>query len=110
MKPPTVEEVRAYVAEKGYTFDPWLFVEKNTANEWTYGKDRKPLKTWKGACATWQKRERDLHRPGMDGNGNPYPSRHEIAEFNRKMVGVSQESYRVAFEKFFGVKLLEEKL
>lgn len=101
MKPPTVEEVRAYVAEKGYTFDPWLFFEKNTAKEWKYwtGKKMVPMKSWKGACATWQAKEQKAG----------YPSPDRVAEFNRRMVGAHADSYRVGFESFFGVKLREKK-
>lgn len=54
--PPTVEEVRTYCAEKGFTFDPQLFVDYYTANGWVQGKGR-PLKDWKAAARTWNRRE-----------------------------------------------------
>lgn len=54
--PPTVEEVRTYCAEKGFTFDPQLFVDYYIANGWVQGKGR-PLKDWKAAARTWNRRE-----------------------------------------------------
>ena len=54
--PPTVEEVCAYVSEKGYTFDPEAFVAHYAARGWCYGRGQ-PMKDWKAACVTWQKRE-----------------------------------------------------
>jgi hypothetical protein len=97
MTPPTVEEVAAYVSEKGYTFDPELFVAKNEAKGWMYGKT--PIKSWKAACVTWQKNE----------NAGEYPSREQIAEFNRKMFGLSMGAYRERFKLFFGTELREER-
>lgn len=49
--PPTVEEVRAYCMEKGYTVDPQRFVDYYTANGWRVGKN--PMKDWKAAVRTW---------------------------------------------------------
>lgn len=53
--PPTVEEVRAYCVEKGFTFDPEAFVAFYESKGWKVG--RNPMKSWKAACTTWQKRE-----------------------------------------------------
>ena len=48
---PTVEEVRAYCAEKGYTIDAEQFVNYYESNGWRVG--RNPMKSWKAAVATW---------------------------------------------------------
>ena len=53
--PPTVDQVAAHCAEKGYTFDPEVFVAYYTANGWKVG--RSAMKSWQAACVTWQKRE-----------------------------------------------------
>ena len=53
--PPSVDEVRAYCAEKGYTFDPEAFVAFYESKGWKVG--RNPMKSWQAACTTWQKRE-----------------------------------------------------
>lgn len=53
--PPTVEDVRALCAKRGYTFDPEAFVAFYESKGWMVG--RNPMKSWPAACATWQKRE-----------------------------------------------------
>ncbi len=55
--PPSVEEVRAYCAEKGYTFDPESFHAFYESKGWKVG--RNPMKSWKAACVTWQNRRND---------------------------------------------------
>ena len=53
--PPTISEVREYIKEKGYTFDPDRFVSYYGANGWMVGKNK--MKCWKSACTNWQSRE-----------------------------------------------------
>lgn len=50
---PTVEEIRAYCIEKGYTFDPEAFFAFYESKGWVVGKS--PMKSWKAACTTWYK-------------------------------------------------------
>ena len=58
--PPTLDEVRAYCTEKGYTFDPELFFNYYDANSWVQGQGNgKPIRSWKACCNTWQIRERN---------------------------------------------------
>lgn len=56
--PPTIEEVRAYVREKGYTFDPEAFVAFYESNGWKVGRNQ--MKDWRGACRTWQSRQKPV--------------------------------------------------
>lgn len=53
--PPTVDEVRAYCAEKGYTLDADRFVDYYTSNGWKVG--RNPMKDWKAAVRNWNGKE-----------------------------------------------------
>ena len=53
--PPSVDEVSAYCAERGYTFDPEAFVAFYESKGWKVG--RNPMKSWQAACTTWQKRQ-----------------------------------------------------
>ena len=62
--PPTLEEVRAYCLEKGFTFDPDMFFNHYEANGWVQGKG-KPIKSWQACCNTWQRREGDFGRIGV---------------------------------------------
>lgn len=50
--PPTDEEVAAYVAEKGYHFNPEQFVPFYQSKDWMIGKN--PMKDWRAACRTWE--------------------------------------------------------
>lgn len=52
---PTIEEIKAYVIEKGYHFDPEAFFSFYESNGWKVGKN--PMKSWQSACITWEKRE-----------------------------------------------------
>lgn len=54
-KKPTIEEVEAYIKEKGYAIDAeefWYFYE---SKGWMIGKNK--MKNWKAACTTWLKKQ-----------------------------------------------------
>lgn len=53
---PTVDEVRAYAQEKGFSIDPEHFVDYYTSNGWRVG--RNPMKDWKATVRTWASRDR----------------------------------------------------
>jgi len=65
--PPTIDEVRAYCAEKGYTVDADRFVDYYTSNGWKVGKN--PMKDWKAAVRTWNRQDNP-----KASNVNPMPS------------------------------------
>lgn len=52
--PPTVEEVRTFCSEVGSQVDPEAFVAFYESNGWKVGKN--PMKVWKSAIVTWEKR------------------------------------------------------
>lgn len=54
---PTIEEVKAYIAEKGYDVDAERFWNFYEAKDWFIGKNK--MKNWRAAVATWQKKETD---------------------------------------------------
>lgn len=53
--PPTVDEVRTYCAEQGYSVDPERFVDFYTSNGWMVGKNH--MKDWQAAVRSWQRKE-----------------------------------------------------
>lgn len=53
--PPTVDEVRAYCSEKGYSVDPERFVAHYTSNGWRVGKN--PMRDWKASVRTWVRKD-----------------------------------------------------
>lgn len=59
--PPTVEEVEAYIREKGYSVDAQKFVDYYESNGWKVG--RNPMKDWKAALRTWQANQFDRTPP-----------------------------------------------
>lgn len=50
---PTIEEVKAYVREKGYHFDPQQFFDYYEASDWHF-RNGKPVRSWKQCCVTWE--------------------------------------------------------
>ena len=56
--PPTLEEVKAYVTEKGYHVDAEFFFKYYSEGQW---KDKKgdPVKNWKQKLITWEKKDAD---------------------------------------------------
>ena len=56
---PTVEEVNAYVKEKGYHIDAENFVNYYESKGWVVGKA--PMKDWEAACRTWENKWKENH-------------------------------------------------
>jgi hypothetical protein len=59
--PPSLQEVIDYCLKKRYTFQAEAFHAFYESNGWKVGKN--PMKSWKAACITWQKRESDPINP-----------------------------------------------
>lgn len=51
---PTIEQVKAYVQERGYHFDPQHFFDYYEASGWKM-QNGKPVKSWKQCCVTWER-------------------------------------------------------
>lgn len=67
---PTIDEVRAYCIERKNHVDPQAFVDFYDAKGWVVG--RTPMKDWKAAIRTWERRH------GTVGvNAYDRPQRHE---------------------------------
>ena len=66
--PPTLEEVKDYEAQKGYTFSAEKFWGYYESNGWRVGKN--PMKSWHGACVTWQgKQNEESNNLNLNSNG-----------------------------------------
>lgn len=76
--PPTEAEVRDYCREKGYTVDPEAFVAFYASKGWKVGSQ--PMKDWKMALVTWQKREESDPRKGKPA---PQPAEINCADLDR---------------------------
>ena len=56
-RPPSADEVRAYIAEKGYTHvDADRFVAFYASKDWMIGKNK--MKDWKASVAGWEARDK----------------------------------------------------
>lgn len=91
--PPTVEEVREYVREKGYHVDPETFVDFYASKGWLVGKS--PMKDWRAAVRTWAKDRKEQTPP----NRNP-----KI----QKAYGFSSERQDVDYNKLAWQKMWQE--
>lgn len=54
--PPTIEQVQAYVTEKGYKVDAQRFVDFYESKGWFVGKNK--MKDWKAAVRNWSRTQR----------------------------------------------------
>lgn len=64
MTRPTREEVEREIKAKGYRVDAGAFVDYYDANGWKVGKN--PMKSWKSALSTWERREAGRSQPEVD--------------------------------------------
>lgn len=71
--PPTLEEVKAYVRERGSKVDPQGFIDFYEANGWKVGKN--PMKNWKAACRNAEAWER-WEKKAAEDDGIPYFDRY----------------------------------
>ena len=69
-QPPTLEEVKARCAEKGYTLDPVAFMAYYNANGWKVGRNK--MVSWESALAGWQSREKDYKKPAKQNAALKY--------------------------------------
>lgn len=65
-QPPTVDEVKSYCQERGNSVDPEAFCDFYTSKGWKVGKN--PMKDWKAAVRTWEKRDRRPKPIKQSGN------------------------------------------
>lgn len=68
--PPTVEEVEAYVREKGYKVNAQRFVDYYASKGWTIGRNS-PMKNWQAAVRTWASNDFG-NDSKKQGSGNPW--------------------------------------
>ena len=59
--PPTLDDVSAYVRERGSNVDPQRFLDFYASKGWMVGKN--PMKDWKAAVRTWEKRDSEQNKP-----------------------------------------------
>lgn len=75
---PSIDDVRSYCFQRGNNVDPESFVNFYEAKGWLIGKS--PMKDWKAAIRTWEKRE--TQRPAAA----PRPRRMSATENNMRIM------------------------
>ena len=71
--PPTLEEIKDYEVQKGYTFSAEKFWGYYESNGWRVGKN--PMKSWHGACVTWQgKQNEESNNLNLNNNATIQPT------------------------------------
>lgn len=68
-KKPTLEELKAYIAENRYTFSAEAFMDYYESNGWKVG--RNPMKSWQATCRTWHRHELASGSQGSTGTVPP---------------------------------------
>lgn len=81
--PPTLEEVEAYISEKGYHFNAKEFVEYYESGNWSMSNGKK-VSNWKRCCTTWENNN-NRHSPSKLKNNNDAASR-LLAEWSEEHV------------------------
>ena len=66
--PPTLDDVSAYIRERGSNVDAQRFLDFYTAKGWMVGKNR--MKDWKAAVRTWENRDSEQNKPFVYDYGN----------------------------------------
>lgn len=80
--PPTVEEVSAYLTEKGYDIDPEAFVDFYASKGWKVGNS--PMKDWKAAVGTWVRRRKNENpAPQKSRNNGPVQQNNSFNSFEQ---------------------------
>lgn len=89
---PTLEEVKARCAEKGYTLDPEAFMAYYNANGWKVGRNK--MVSWESALAWWESREKQYRKPAKQNAALKYEQK-PIPEdnFNAMVVDLTGGDY-----------------
>ena len=77
---PTVEEIRAFCAERGNGIDPQRFFDYYEARGWLIG--NQPMKDWQAAVRTWESRE-SARAPSSTGAYAKKAGRSQIEQHTR---------------------------
>lgn len=81
-RPPTLEEVSAYCAERANRIDAQHFIDYYTSKGWVVG--RSPMRDWKAAVRTWE-------RNGFNAEG---PTQAEVIAMADAAFAAEEEEYK----------------
>lgn len=76
---PTLEEVKAYCAERGNGLDAAAFLDHYESNGWMVGRTK--MKDWRAAVRNWERKRRDYD--GAAASGRPAPKGSEARKLEK---------------------------
>jgi len=76
--PPSQKEVEQYCYEKNYSLDAEAFIGFYESNGWKVG--RNPMKSWKAALTTWQKRNKGNNNGQADNRSRAKKHQDKLRE------------------------------
>ena len=100
MKRPTLEEVKACIAERGYHVDAETFIAFYESNGWKVGKN--PMKSWRAALVTWEKRT-----PTQSTFTNPINANQNGQGFTKTLAEQRRDRNNQDCADFFARKMAE---
>ena len=86
--PPTVDEVRAYVNEKGYAINPEAFVDFYTSKGWMIGSNK--MKDWRACVRTWVRKDKTR---GRSDRQEQKESKYSSLDFSRLLNKTGSEEW-----------------
>ena len=84
--PPTLEEVKAYCSEKGYSIDCERFIDFYTSKGWMVGKNK--MKDWKASVRTWVKSSKPIANSKTDSKKENARVEEMFKRFEQKGFGI----------------------
>ena len=90
---PTIEQVEAYITEKGYHFDAEQFWNHYESVGWMIGKNH--MKDWHCACATWEGRRKQEQRE-KEEKEEPAMSESQERQWQRMQEWLKENTPRIA--------------
>lgn len=93
---PTIEEVRAYIFERGYIFDADAFWNYYESNGWKVGKN--PMKNWKAACSTWNTKEKQNNSKGYGRNQSNTTTNEDVVRNTYEIIREIDQDYTAVRE------------
>lgn len=104
-KKPTAEEINAYCAEKGYhNVDAEEFINYYIACGWKIGKSLKPMTSWRGAVATWERQHKSNKKQQDEEIEITYEN---LAQLREKYPDFDWDAYE---EEDFNLRFMSGKL
>lgn len=100
MPRPTLEEVKACIAERGYHVDAEAFINFYDSNGWKVG--RNPMKSWRAALVTWEKRT-----PTQSTFTNPINANQNGQGFTKTLAEQRRDRNNQDCADFFARKMAE---